>query len=117
MTTDPRLVALRDIFRSWRETHCTKCGRPLASDADWKTFEEGEGEHLCWDGSDTCNLVMDADLSFAAEVEAHVQTRIAEFVDRIDREWRGGSGHTDNNRWVSIADLRAAAAHRPEGGQ
>ena len=28
--------------------NCETCDRPPASDEEWDTISEGEGEHLCW---------------------------------------------------------------------
>jgi hypothetical protein len=27
---------------------CERCDKPVATDNDWVTTPEGEGEHLCW---------------------------------------------------------------------
>jgi hypothetical protein len=29
---------------------CEICDRPVASDEEWDTIPEGEGDHLCWGG-------------------------------------------------------------------
>lgn len=34
---------------------------------------------------------------------------VAEFVAYVERKWSGGTGHTLNNRWVSLAELRLRA--------
>ena len=36
---------------------CKQCLRPLATKRDWEAYNEGEGEHLCWEppGMCTCN--------------------------------------------------------------
>lgn len=34
---------------------CISCFKPKASEADWEKYDDGEGEHLCWeDGSMMC---------------------------------------------------------------
>ena len=30
-------------------TRCGTCQRPHATDDDWQRYDEGEGEHLCWE--------------------------------------------------------------------
>lgn len=29
-------------------TYCDRCGKPKATDEDYETIPEGEGDHLCW---------------------------------------------------------------------
>jgi hypothetical protein len=37
----------------------------------------------------------------------------AEFVERVVAGWRGGTGHTDSNKWISVATLRASLDPAP----
>lgn len=30
---------------------CHRCDRPIATQKDWDTIPEGDGEHLCWDST------------------------------------------------------------------
>ncbi len=34
---------------------CGTCGRRVADAADWASYGEGEGEHLCWNDPFACN--------------------------------------------------------------
>ena len=52
----------------------------------------------------------DEDDEYLAVVEGQRARALAtiERVKALISNWQGGTGHTDNNRFVSIADLRAA---------
>lgn len=41
-----------------RRTRCEFCWRPLATEAEWESTPEGEGDHLCWDGTNGCETLM-----------------------------------------------------------
>jgi hypothetical protein len=47
---------------------CERCDKPVATDNDWVTTPEGDGEHLCW-GSAVCASVDWRARALAAETE------------------------------------------------
>jgi hypothetical protein len=38
---------------------CNVCWRPVATEEDYDRYEEGEGEHLCWEVEAVCVEVAD----------------------------------------------------------
>ena len=44
------MPSLEEIEVAFGPNACEVCRRPAASDDDWKSYEDGEGEHLCWGG-------------------------------------------------------------------
>lgn len=35
-------------------SRCLICRKPVATEADYERYEDGEGTHLCWEDSDAC---------------------------------------------------------------
>jgi succinate dehydrogenase/fumarate reductase flavoprotein subunit len=44
--------------------------------------------------------------NLAALPDTGTVAALDEVERRVTTEWRGGTGHTDNNKWVNLADLR-----------
>jgi hypothetical protein len=47
--TNPTPEAIEAVADALRGDHiCSRCRKPLATQSDYDTYGEGEGEHLCW---------------------------------------------------------------------
>lgn len=55
---------------------CPVCDRPIATEEEWATVPEGEGEDLCWGTGDSQCLLQEQDwrARYLAEKEAHIES-------------------------------------------
>lgn len=78
---------------------CEHCGYPKATDEDWKTYGEGEGEHLCWGDPAVCHRR-------AAEREAR-QRRIDETARALFVRGYGLEGMYGGEEAARVAYINA----------
>ena len=57
MSTDDARGLLAEALDAVVSTHCPRCFRPMASESDWESAEEGERPDLCWEDVMTCGWV------------------------------------------------------------
>ena len=74
-------------------TRCGQCQRPHATDEDWQRYDEGEGEHLCWETvcshepeSPTALERITEALAALSSIERHVQDMTR--WEKIAKDWR-----------------------------
>jgi hypothetical protein len=96
------------------ETHCCLDGKPFATQADYDTIPDGQGEHLCWsqwDGSVNCPDPLAVALALRGEVE-RLQRACGEQTEQV-RRWRNRASRY-RLRGKRAAAARAEAVARAE---
>jgi hypothetical protein len=91
---------------------CPVCARPRATEDDWDEYEDGEGEHLCWDKLDDGCVPANA-LALAADRDAQKARadRLAELLGLIYR-WDHMDTAADGPYWRN--EIAAATAKATE---
>lgn len=101
---------------------CERCDRPRATDEGWRTYQPGEGEHLCW-VSEAERCSGDAidwrarALAAEARIERLATSRYVKALRRYlkvepARGWMGALSKRvgQDDVVVTFADLRAIVA-------
>ena len=102
MSTDDARGLLAEALDAVVSTHCPRCFRPMASESDWESAEEGERPDLCWEDVMTCGWVSE---KTTAEFYADALLASPKFASLIEQ--REAAARAEGRREVREAVERA----------